>query len=72
MSIDSDTNKTGLNALARAHAILGLLPLVLKNVKAHVGSPSWELARTIALLEQQMVDTDQLALETLYTAMGSK
>lgn len=73
MSLDSDTNKAGINALARAHALLILVPQLLDKVKAHIQCPSWSMGAIVWEIESNLAHAaaDEKQLEALYQAMRS-
>jgi hypothetical protein len=72
MSLDSDSTKRGLNAIARAHNIINELPDLLKLVKAQTSNPGWALAASVHRIEDQLQVTDAQALNELHAALSAR
>lgn len=72
MSLDPETNKVGLNAIARAHALLDICADLVAEVKRSNHSPSWKLAGLVYEAERAlwMREKDLDTLQLLYEAMS--
>lgn len=73
-TLESDTNKAGINALARAHALLILVPQLLEKVKHHIQCPSWQMGAIVWEIEQNLshASVDEKQIQALYEAMTTK
>lgn len=71
MSLDADTNKAGINALARAHAMLILVPQLLEKVKHHIQCPNWQMGALVWEIEKNLEhrEADEKQIQALYEAM---
>lgn len=74
MSLDSETNKAGINALARAHAMLILVPQLIEKVKHHIQCPNWQMGALVWEIEKSLEHSrsDEEQIQALYEAMTAK
>ena len=72
--LEADTDKIGMNALARAHAVMGLSQALCEKVR-NLGNPAnWAISKLVHDIEARLqnIDTDLKALEFMYEAVRER
>lgn len=74
MLLEADTDKIGMNALARAHHVMGLAQALCEKVRGLGNPQNWAIAKLVHDVEAhlQNVETDLKVLEFMYEAIKER
>lgn len=72
--LEADTDKIGMNALARAHHVMGLAQALCEKVRGLGNPQNWAIAKLVHDVENhlQHVETDLKALQFMYEAIAQR